>query len=235
MIGAILRTGLVAVAATLLMYWSVSAEENKTQLPKEITMEQWHAFEILAEITGPIYRVKRAELLKQNANRLKRLEAYQHDKDWRMVITAAILRGWMAHEELYATLSRNFRSEQLEKALPKVTGMSGIYEKYVLLAEEKQKVVLPFCWEALLKFSDEWQQWQTIAVIRMIGAVPDRRSVKPLLWFIRTTDQYQLADEAARALSRIDDEQTMQMVRAARDEHARLADLLDETLEKDEE
>jgi hypothetical protein len=213
----------------------VSEVKSKALLQEEMIMQQWQDFEIITEVTGPTYRVMRAELLKDRANMLKRLDSFQDVRHWKTIITAAILRGWLEHEQLYAIISKSLDSEQIEDALAKITGMDGIYRKYVLFAEENQKAVLPFCWEALLKFSAEWEDWQTIAAIRMIGTVPDRRSVRPLLWFIKTTEEYHLADEAARALARIDDEETRELLRAARDEHARIADLLGEALEKDEE
>lgn len=163
----------------------------------------WPEFEQAKLLAGPAYDAHRDALLNSTPDLEAKLLAYRQGQPWQTPITAAMLDGWRKHAALYKSVLDELNSIDIEWERKKVTGMAGIWEAFALRAHQEFKTdILPLCWEVILKHAADWPQWKVITFLRMMEAVPDERSVDPLISFLETASDAAMQDVAAQTLKR---------------------------------
>lgn len=163
----------------------------------------WPEFEETQRLAGSAYDAHRDTLLKSTQDLEAKLLAYRQSQAWQTAITATILDGWRKHAALYQSVLNELNSIDIDWERKKVTGIAGIWEAFALRAHQEFKTdILPLCWEVILKHGADWPQWKVITFLRMMEAVPDERSVEPLIAFLETATDTAMQDVAAQTLKR---------------------------------
>ncbi|MCP4349979.1 MAG: hypothetical protein GY795_31240 [Desulfobacterales bacterium] len=183
-------------------------------------MEYWESFEKLKIKMGNDYLKDREYLLHSIPDIKERVQSYQDDSNWQNRILAGILAGWSDHDKLYSKVLADLDAVDLERELQTVTGISGVWNKFALTAQNEYKSdILPLCWESLMKFHNEWPEWKLITFMRMIVAVPDEKSIYPLISLIENTSNSRLQQSAGRSLARLPKQDVKKQVEQALKRH----------------
>ena len=138
------------------------------------------------------------------ADDLRRLAApHRTSVAWQDRTLARILDGWSDNGPLYRRLLDELDAVDVEQQQRTLTGLHGLWERYEARArDDYQQDVLPLCWEAIVKFQHAWPPWKLITFQRMLGQLPSRDSVAPLLHQLRSSRTLALRRGAGQALSR---------------------------------
>jgi hypothetical protein len=183
---------------------TATAGEGTGPVPQtETPMSPWTEFEELMRHTGEPYRALRTAILTHAPDLEARLQAERERPAWRSQIFAEILAGWRNHRDMYESVLAELDAVDVAWESKKVTGISGVWDRFALRAQrEYQAAILPLCWEVLLARDEEWPDWKVVTFLRMLEAVPDDRSIEPLIAFVETTRPPALRGVGADALSR---------------------------------
>ncbi len=162
------------------------ADSGKNILMKGDEMNDVRLF-LIARAEGDLYQKEKEKLLSSEEHVSALLEESRDSDQWEYHIAASIIDGWRKHGKLYETVLGEIEAIDAEKYRQTVKGI--------------EKDILPLCWEMILKFGNQYEQWKIITFLYMISAVPDERSIEPLMWFIENTDSEELRQRAARAIT----------------------------------
>jgi hypothetical protein len=199
---------------------------------KECTMmDISRQFAILTHINRGAYQYERDALLgsPQDLNTLIADNAAR--PEWHNQVQAEILKGWLQHREMYASILRELEAVNVEQESKTVVGISRIWDAYALKAQKKYgRAVLPLAWEAILKFESYWPDWKVITFLKMIAAVPDVQSIEPILWLLESTDNEHLRHAAGKTLSKLPQEAVKLRIQQLTEKLGRIRQVIDDTL-----
>jgi hypothetical protein len=196
-----------------------------------IIMNLSQQFNILTQINRDEYQYLR-KALTDNPQPLKSLIAVNtSDTDWRRRIHADILQAWLQHKKMYLSILRDLDAVNVEKESRTAVGISRIWDAYSFKAQKEYKhTVLPLSWEVILKFEGHWPNWKVITFLRMIAAVPDKRSIEPLLWLLEHTDNSSLRQVTGQTLASLNDETVKLQIQRLSEKSGHIKQVIDETL-----
>lgn len=201
----------------------------------EEAMEIWVEFFAVSHARGQAYTALRDKLLKSTPGVEERLKRYEQSKDTETALQARILLGWLRHREVYEQLLQSLQHEDVETAAKTALGLHGIRKKYIRLAQDTYRsMVLPLCWESLLKRSDELPEWQLVTMLKMVKAVPEPVSLEPLLDYLGRAPDFAMRRLAAEALQAIPKETVRERLQQERAKHQEISEMLDLALQDEE-
>lgn len=163
--------------------------------------QKWPEFEALRGLHGEDYARQRDRVLADRTAVMAYLPTYAGDPDWLWRTLAAIVRGWSEHAALYRQVLAELDQVNVAAESQQVTGISRIWTVFGMNARiDYGPAILPLCWEVILKFGDLWPRWKVITFLEMIGAVPQAKSVEPVLTFMQEVAPIDFIEAAANTL-----------------------------------
>ncbi len=164
-------------------------------------MKRWLELEILAEITGNAYDIKKEEFLSQTSDIKIKLRNFASHQNWQTACTAQILLGCLEHRKLYKEVLKELDAVDVESEQKTAGGISRIWNMYALKARDQyKKNILPKCWEVIMKHHCDLEHWKLITFLAMLGAIPNKFSIEPLVNFMKNSNDAFLVDYAAQRL-----------------------------------
>jgi hypothetical protein len=160
-------------------------------------------FELLTVTKGSVYQAYRNQLLANKAaNQEFLLGVESTGDDWKVRIQEKILLGWERNEDLYLSVLKKIDGIDVEFQLKTVAGMAAVYGEYYRRAQKEYlDLILPLCWEAILKFDGKWPEWKIMIFLHMLRSLPNDISVNPVLHVLTTSDSREVRETAAKVLS----------------------------------
>lgn len=200
-LGGIFLVVQIFLAGCLEVNAGYSADSGKNILMKGDEMNDVRLF-LIARAKGDLYQKEKEKILRSEEHVSALLEKSRDSDQWEDHIAASIVEGWFTHGKLYETVLGEIASIDADKYQQTVKGIEDVWDTYSVRAfNSYKKDILPLCWEMILKFGNQYEQWKIITFLYMIAAVPDTRSIEPLMWFIENTDSEELRQRAARAIT----------------------------------
>ncbi|HEX2958783.1 MAG TPA: hypothetical protein VHO70_18255 [Chitinispirillaceae bacterium] len=149
---------------------------------------QWMA--ALCSAEGDVY-VKLRDTLLQDSNALADFlnQKFSPESDTSIAaIHYEIISGWKNNGESFKKFLTEIDSIDFETERKKVTGIPGIWRKCANIAKKEYgNLILPLCWEVLLKYGREWNSWAINIILTTVEYIPDLKSIEPLLRYMETT------------------------------------------------
>lgn len=177
------------------------ADSGKNNLMKGDEMNDVRLF-LIARAQGDLYQKEKEKLLSSAEYVSALLEESRDSDQWEDHIAASIIDGWHKHGKLYEIVLGEIESIDAEKYRQTVKGIEDVWDTYSVKAfNNYKKDILPLCWEMILKFGNQYEEWKIITFLYMISALPDERSIEPVMHLIENTDKEELRRRAAKAIS----------------------------------
>ncbi|MBN1603625.1 MAG: hypothetical protein JW915_18585 [Chitinispirillaceae bacterium] len=99
-----------------------------------------------------------------------------------------IISGWKNNGEKFKNYLSEIESIDFETEKKKVTGVPGVWRAYANKAKrEYGELIIPLCWEVLLKHGREWESWVINIFLTAIEYIPDHKSIGPLIQYMDVT------------------------------------------------
>lgn len=186
-------------------------------------------FSVLVTVCGNycLYRKVRDELLGHPDELRPVLADRKNDKDWKVLISALILEGWLEHGSIYREVLHDLDTVDIREVNAEINGLPRLWGKLVPQISGMQgALILPLCWEVLLKEYDFIADWRLILFFHILIDLPDERSVHPLLWLARYAEDEAIAAEATRTLAQLPHELVREPLARACEDAERVATVM---------
>lgn len=176
---------------------------------------------VLRAVRGDLYRQRRDAFLGAVTPQIRAsLEQAATSPDPAQATTAAILVGWMEHGELYRSILAELDALDAKTISSSKVGFDMVWNDFAERAKETwRETILPLSWERVTRFTGEVPVWHTITFLRMIRAVPDARSVDPVIVGLESTSDHASGEPFARTLSALPREATRPRVELGMRKH----------------
>ncbi|MCP3868899.1 MAG: hypothetical protein GY703_12540 [Gammaproteobacteria bacterium] len=185
-------------------------------------------FILLTATKGGVYQAYRDQwLAAPEANRVIRSDELPGEADWEADTQKKILLGWEENRDLYSTVLKAIDDVDVAFRMKTVAGMAGVYGEYYRRAQsEYQDRILPLCWEAALKFDGHWPGWKIMTFLHMLRALPNDRSVDPVLHVLTTSNSREVRETAAKVLAALPPQPLKSQLPELTKKHQNITDLL---------
>lgn len=99
-----------------------------------------------------------------------------------------IILGWKNNSDSFKQYLAEIDSINFDIERKTATGVAGVWRQYATIAKEDYGVlILPLCWEVLLKYGKEWDSLVMNIFLTAVEYIPNIRSVEPLLRYMEAT------------------------------------------------